>query len=99
MQAQISLAGGDAKSALQLSNKLQELLAKALPDRDTSPQMLAELRAKTLILHGSAALQLRDTRTARQDFLEAHDSAPRSTDVYVDLASVALAENKADEDE
>ena len=97
MQAQISLAGGDAKSALQLSNKLQELLAKASPDRETSPQMLAELRAKTLILHGSAALQLRDTRTARQDFLVAHDSAPSSTDVYVDLASVALAENKTDE--
>jgi tetratricopeptide (TPR) repeat protein len=97
MQAQINLAGGDAKAALQSTNKLQELIAQASPDKETSPQMLAELRAKTLILHGSAALQLRDTKTARQDFLAAHDAAPSSTDVYVDLASVSLAENKTDE--
>ncbi|HVS20862.1 MAG TPA: tetratricopeptide repeat protein [Pyrinomonadaceae bacterium] len=97
MQVQINLAGGDAKSALQLSTQLQDRLAKASPDKDTSPQMLAELRAKNLIAHGSAALQMRDTKTARQDFLAAHDIAPRSTDVYVNLASVALAENKADE--
>jgi tetratricopeptide (TPR) repeat protein len=97
MQVQINLASGDAKSALQLANQLQERLAKAAPDRDTSPQMLADLRANTLIAHGSAALQLRDTKTARRDFLAAHEAAPNSTDVYVDLASVSLAENKPDE--
>ncbi|MDX6532016.1 MAG: hypothetical protein QOH41_4306 [Blastocatellia bacterium] len=97
MQVQINLAGGDAKSALQASSQLQERLAKASPDRETSPQMLADLRANTLVVHGSAALQLRDTKTARQDFMAAHDAAPRSTDIYVNLASVALAENKLDE--
>ena len=59
--------------------------------------MLAELRVNTLIAHGSAALRLRDTKTARQDYSAARDAAPRSTDVYVNLASVALAENKFDE--
>jgi tetratricopeptide (TPR) repeat protein len=97
MQVQINLASGDAKSALQLANQLQERLAKAAPDRDTSPQMLADLRANTLVAHGSAALQLRDTKTARRDFLAAREAAPNSTDVYVDLASVSLAENKPDE--
>jgi tetratricopeptide (TPR) repeat protein len=97
MQVQINLASGDAKSALQLATQLQERLAKAAPDRDTSPQMLADLRANTLVAHGSAALRLRDTKTARQDFMAARDAAPRSTDVYVNLASVALAENKPDE--
>jgi tetratricopeptide (TPR) repeat protein len=97
MQVQINLASGDAKSALQLASQLQERLARTSPDRETSPQMLADLRANTLVAHGSAALQLRDTKTARRDFLAARDAAPNSTEVYVNLASVALAENKPDE--
>ena len=36
-------------------------------------------------------------KTARQDFMMARDAAPNSTDVYVNLAAVALAENKPDE--
>jgi tetratricopeptide (TPR) repeat protein len=97
MQVQINLAGGDAKAALQLASQLLDRLAKASPDRDTSPQMLADIRANTLIAHGSAALQLRDPKTARIDFLAAHDAVPGSADIYVKLASVALAENKVDE--
>ena len=97
MQAQIDLATGDAKGALQTTTQLLDLIAKATPDRDTSPQMLADLRANTLVAHGSAALQLRDTKTARQDFMMARDTSPNSTDVYVNLAAVALAENKPDE--
>jgi len=97
MQVQINLAAGDAKAALQMAAQLLDRLMKATPDRDTSPQMLAEIRANTLIAHGTAALQLRDTKTARTDFLAAHDAAPGSADIYVNLASVALAENKVDE--
>jgi tetratricopeptide (TPR) repeat protein len=59
--------------------------------------MLADLQANTLVAHGSAALQLRDTKTARNDFMAALAAAPHSTDIYVNLASVALAENKSDE--
>jgi tetratricopeptide (TPR) repeat protein len=97
MEVQINLASGDSKTAMKLAASLQDRLSKAAPDRDTSPQMLAELNAKTLIAHGSAALQLRDTKTARADFLAAHDIAPASPDIYVDLAMVSLAEGKADE--
>ncbi len=97
MQVQINLAAGDAKAALQMATQLLDRLMKASPDRDTSPQMLAELRANTLVAHGTAALQMRDTRTARADFLAAHDAAPGSPDIYVNLASVALVENKVDE--
>jgi tetratricopeptide (TPR) repeat protein len=97
MQVQINLASGDAKSALQSAAQLEERLAKASPDRETSPQMLAELKVNTVVAHGSAALRLRDTKTARQDFMAARDASPRSTDVYVNLASVALAEKKLDE--
>lgn len=97
MEVEINLASGDPKAAIKLAAGLQDRLSKAAPDRDTSPQMLAELKAKTLIAHGSAALQLRDTKTARADFLAAHDIAPTSADIYVDLAMVSRAEGKADE--
>jgi tetratricopeptide (TPR) repeat protein len=97
MEVQINLADGDAKTAMKLAASLQDRLSKAAPDRDTSPRMLAELKAKTWIAHGSAALQLRDTKTARADFLAAHDIAPTSADIDVDLAMVSLAEGKAGE--
>ena len=97
MQAQINLASGDAKSALQTTAQLLERIDKATPDRDMTPQMLADLRGNTLMAHGSAALQLRDMKTARQDFMMAHDAAPNSTDVFVNLAAVALSEGKVDE--
>lgn len=97
MQVQINLSSGDAKAALQLATQLLDRLSKAAPDRDNSPQMLAELKVKTLIAHGSAALQLRDTKKAREDFLAARDAAPHSPDTYVNLAVVSLAENKIDE--
>jgi tetratricopeptide (TPR) repeat protein len=97
MQAQINLTTGDSRSALQISSQLLERIGKATPDREQTPQMLSELRANGLIVHGSAALQMRDTRTARQDFMAAHDTAPKSPDVLVNLAAVALAENKVDE--
>jgi tetratricopeptide (TPR) repeat protein len=97
MQVQINLEAGDPRSALQSASQLLDRLAKAAPDRDTSPQMLAELRANTLFAHGTAALQLGDTKTARADFLAATDAAPNNPEVYVNLAAVSLAENKVDE--
>jgi len=97
LQVQIDLATGDAKSASQTASQLLDRIAKESPDRDLTPQMLADLRANALVAHGSAALQMRDTKTARQDFMMAHDAAPNSTDIYVNLAAVSLAENKVDE--
>lgn len=97
MQVQINLASGDAKSALQTSSQLLDRITKTSPDRDTTPQMLADLRANALVAHGSASLQMRDTKTARQDFMTAHEASLNSTDIYVNLAAVSLAENKFDE--
>jgi len=97
MQVQVNLTTGDPKSALNLSRQLLDRVAAAAPDRETSPQMIAELRVKTLLAHGTAALQLRDTKTARQDFAAARDAAPGNTDPYINLAGVSLAENKVDE--
>ena len=97
IQVQINLAAGDPKTALRLSTELIDKLAKAAPDRETSSQMLAQLRGKTLLARGSAAIQTGDTKKARQDFLAAKDAAPSETEPYVNLAAVALVERKTDE--
>lgn len=97
MQAQISLSAGDPKNALRSANELVERLSKAVPDRETSPRMLAELRSKALVARGTARLQLGDTAAARQDFQAAQQSAPNDTNTFMSLATVALREGKTDE--
>ncbi|MEO8434658.1 MAG: tetratricopeptide repeat protein [Pyrinomonadaceae bacterium] len=97
MQVQINLAAGDAKAAMRLSAELLDKLQKSVPDRETSPQMLAQLRAKTLLAHGSAAIQTGDAKKARLDFMAAKEAAPGETEPHVNLAAVALMERKPDE--
>ena len=97
MQAQISLATGDTKAAQRLSAELLDRLSQTAPDRQSSPQMLAEIRAKAYLSRGSASLEQGNTQAARQDFMMARDAAPRDTFAYISLAGVSLAENKADE--
>ncbi|HUS11634.1 MAG TPA: tetratricopeptide repeat protein [Pyrinomonadaceae bacterium] len=97
MQVQITLAQGDVKGAQRLSAELIDRLNQTAPDRQTSPQMLAELRTKAYLARGAAALEQRNTVNARKDFMMAHDAAPRESYPYISLASVALAENKPDE--
>ncbi|HYJ89322.1 MAG TPA: tetratricopeptide repeat protein [Pyrinomonadaceae bacterium] len=97
MQAQISLASGDSKSAQRLSSELIERLAQTAPDRQNSPQMLAEIRAKAFLARGAAELDQRNTKAARQDFMMARDAAPGDTYPNISLAGVALAEGNADE--
>ncbi len=97
MQVQIDLAQGDSKGALRLSSDLIDRINQTAPDRQSSPQMLAEIRAKAYLSRGSAQLEQGNTSGARQDFMMAHDAAPRDTFPYISLAGVALAENKSDE--
>jgi tetratricopeptide (TPR) repeat protein len=97
MQAQINLASGDSKSAQRLSSELIERLAQTAPDRQNSPQMLAEIRAKAFLARGAAELDQRNTKAARQDFMMARDAAPGDTYPHISLAGVALAEGNADE--
>jgi cytochrome c-type biogenesis protein CcmH/NrfG len=77
MLAQIDLSTGDAKAALQTTSQLLDRINKATPDREVTPQMLADLRANALMVHGSSSLQLRDTKTARADFMMAHERRRR----------------------
>jgi tetratricopeptide (TPR) repeat protein len=97
MQVQINLATGQPQTAQLLATDLIGRLAKATPDRDTSPQILASLLAKAYIARGVAAVQQGNTQTARQDFVSAKGITPKDPDAYVNLATVSLIENKPDE--
>jgi tetratricopeptide (TPR) repeat protein len=94
MQVQITAAQGDAKGAQRLSNELIVRLNQAAPDRQNSPQMLAEIRTKAYLARGAAALEQGNAVNARKDFMLARDSAPRDSYPYISLAGVALSENK-----
>ncbi|MFN2498402.1 MAG: tetratricopeptide repeat protein [Pyrinomonadaceae bacterium] len=97
MQVQISLASGDTKSAARLSTELIDRLNQTAPDRNSSPQILAEIKTKAYISRGSATLQQGNAEAARRDFLAARDVASGDTYPLIGLASVALAQNKPDE--
>ena len=92
MQLQITLTGGDLKSALSLANDLLARLDKTAPDRDNSPQLLAEIRYKTHLTRGATQLQLRNVAAARQDFDIARQIAPNDPIVYNSMALASLAE-------
>jgi tetratricopeptide (TPR) repeat protein len=94
MQVQITASQGDAKGAQRLSNELIVRLNQTAPDRQNSPQMLAEIRTKAYLARGAAALEQGNAVNARKDFMLARDSAPRDSSPYISLAGLALAENK-----
>jgi tetratricopeptide (TPR) repeat protein len=97
MQVQITAAQGDSKGAQRLSSELIDRVNQTAPDRQNSPQMLAEIRTKAYLARGAAALEQGNAVNARKDFMLAHDAAPRDSYPYISLAGVSLAENKADE--
>jgi tetratricopeptide (TPR) repeat protein len=96
-QLQLSFFVGDAKGTVSLATDLIKRLTQATPDRDNSPQLLAEINEKTLLARGTAQIQLGNFAAARQDFLAAHEAAPSDANVYNNLALVSMKENKPDE--
>ncbi len=97
MQVQINLATKDTVAAVVVANELLEKLGQEGPSADMSPQMLAELRQKTLTARGVAQLQLGKINEARADLTAARDVAPNAPSSYNNLALVALFEKKPDE--
>jgi tetratricopeptide (TPR) repeat protein len=97
MQLQLALSGGkpsDYTAAIALASDLLSRVDKTAPDRENSPQLLAEVREKALLTRGTAQLQLRNLGAARQDYESAKQIAPKDPVVYNSLALVSLAENK-----
>ncbi len=97
MQLQINMSGGDPKSVVSLASELLTRLSKTAPDRENSPQLLAELTQKSHLARGIAQLNLKNFPAARQDFEVAKQIAPGDPTPNNNLALVALAENKPEE--
>lgn len=97
MQLQVNFAARDAKTVLTLSDDLLGRLAKTTPDIETSPQLLADTRAKALTARGLAQLQLGNTAAAKLDLTAAREQAPSSPAAYVNLARVSVKENKPED--
>ena len=97
MQLQIQLAGGDPKAVISMATDLLARLSKTAPDRENSPQLLAELTQKSYLARGSAQLQSRNFAAARQDFEAARQIAPGDPTPNNNLAFVAVQEGKSDE--
>lgn len=97
MQIQITSAGGDPKTVVTLATDLLNRLSKTAPDRDNSPQLLAELGEKAYLARGGAQLALKNMSAARQDFEAARQVNPNDPAVYNSLAFVSVAENKPED--
>lgn len=106
MQVQINLAAGDTANAARLASELLARLDKSAPDARNSPQLLNELKAKTLTARGTTYLQPvppaneatpAAKAAARADFTAARDLTPNAPSAHNNLAAVALAERKPDE--
>lgn len=95
--AQTNFAAGDFKNALRLGNEMVEMLKGAMPDGQTSPQELADLRSRAFTVRGLAQLQSGNLKAAREDLTEAQKQAPNAAASYGNLGRVALTEKKADE--
>jgi len=100
MQLQLTMAGGkpsDYTAAIALATDLLGRVDKQAPDRENSPQLLAEVREKALLVRGTAQLQLLNFGAARQDYELAKAIAEKDPVVHNSLALVALAEKKQPE--
>lgn len=97
MQVRINLNGGDPKTVVALASELLNRLSKTAPDRENSPQLLAEITQRSYLARGMAQLQLKNPSAARQDFESARQIAPGDPTVYNNLALVSLAENKPED--
>ena len=97
LQSQLTLAAAEPKKSLTQSTDLLTRLAKTAPDAENSPQMLADLSLRAMIIHGASQAQLGNLEGARQDFIKAKEANPQNSDVYINLAGIAIAQKKPDE--
>jgi tetratricopeptide (TPR) repeat protein len=97
MLTELYLAAGDSKGAVRAAGNLLDRLGKTVPDAENPPQLLSELRVKTLTTRGLAYLSINDLKSARADFQIAKEMAPGSIASYVNLATVSVKEGNLNE--
>lgn len=97
MQIQINFDAGDHDASKRLADELLKRISETAPSGEQTPQLLADVKVKTLMLRGKAHLVQKQYAAARSDLEQARSLAPNSPLPYVNLADVAFNENKREE--
>ena len=95
LKIEAAFSTGDAQSALKLSNELMNKTVAALPNAETKPQALQDLRMRGLTSRGIAYLDLGKLTESRADLQEVLRLSPRSSASMVNLAKVFIAERNS----
>lgn len=97
VQLRLTQASGDHKNAVAMASDLLSRVDRTAPNRQNTPQLLAEIRQRTYLTRGRSHIQLNNFEGARQDFEAARQIAPNDPAVYNSQAMLALAENKTED--
>ena len=108
MQLQVNLSGGDPETVRRQASELLDRLRETPPSAQQTPQLLSELKVRTLTARGMANMRQRGMAksagesasllaAARADMEAARDVWPNSPSSYTNLAGVAVVEGKYDE--
>lgn len=95
LKIQASFATGDAENALKQANELMTATNAAIPNVETNPQEMQDLRVRALSSRGLAYLELGKLAEAKTDLQEIVRLSPRSSAAMVNLAKVFTAERNA----
>ena len=95
LKIQAAFAAGEPQNALKLSNELIDKSNAALPNADTSPQAIQDLRVRGLSSRGLAYLELGKLAEAKADLQEIVRLSPHSSAAMVNLAKVLIAERNS----
>lgn len=87
----------DPKATIRLATELIDRVNKTAPDQQNSAQELAEMAVRALVARAASHARLGNFAASRQDLATARQMAPRYTDIYVNLAALAMADKKYDE--
>ena len=102
IQLQISSMSSDPqvanpKTTVTLATDLLDRVRKTAPDRENSAPALADMEVRALVARASAYVKLGNYAASRKDLDAAREIAPRYTDIYVNMAALAMADQKYDE--
>ena len=95
LKIEAAFSAGDAQNALKLSNDLINKTLAALPNAETKPQALQDLRMRGITSRGLAYLDLGKLAEASADLSEVVRLSPRSAAAMVNLAKVFIAERNS----
>ncbi len=92
LKIQAAFTAGDAEDALKQANELINRAGSAVPNVETDPQEMQDLRVRALSSRGLAYLELGKLSEAKADLQEIVRLSPHSSAAMVNLAKVWTAE-------